>query len=188
MAPKDIIFNGAKFVPNNYASILTTQEAPSELHFVQDFLANSEIGYALTQPSSFSGSQVLTFWRTGVYDDGGKRGSPSIVFTANEEDYVVTPTVVRRALHLPENVQFSAAVEEPLLQEMMADLGYEESLAKMGQLKRAHMRREWSFFFDCITKEFGNKCTNFDAISILFQQIGYALLHQSHFDFARTML
>ena len=50
MAPKDIIFNGAKFVPNNYAAILTKSEAPSELHFVQDFLTHSEIGYALTQP------------------------------------------------------------------------------------------------------------------------------------------
>ena len=62
MAPKYIIFNGAKFVPNNYAAILSTQEAPSELHVVQDFLANSEIGHALTQPSSFSGSQVLKIW------------------------------------------------------------------------------------------------------------------------------
>ena len=71
MAPKDLIIDGAKFVLNNYAAILDNAEAPSELHFVQDLLAHSEIGYALTQPSTFSSQQVLTFWRTGNFDNGG---------------------------------------------------------------------------------------------------------------------
>ena len=71
MAPKDIIYNGAKFVPNNYAEVLNKDGVPSELHFVQDFLRNREIGHALTQPSTICGDQVLTFWRTGLYDDGG---------------------------------------------------------------------------------------------------------------------
>ena len=78
-------------------------------------MAHSEIGFALTQPSTLSGTQVLTFWRTGLYDDGGKDGTPRIIFTANEVEYVVTPATVRKALHLPENCQFSSAVEEPLL-------------------------------------------------------------------------
>ncbi|KAL8119033.1 hypothetical protein AgCh_016511 [Apium graveolens] len=148
MAPKDLIIDGAKFVPNNYVAILDHAEAPSELHFVQDLLAHSEIGYALTQPEVFSSQQVLTFWRTGHFDDG----------------------------------------EESALQELMADLGYEKSLAKLGQLKRANIRREWSFFFDCITKSFGNKCSNFDAIPILSQHIGYAIIHQTHFDFATGII
>ncbi|XP_074348798.1 uncharacterized protein LOC141687424 [Apium graveolens] len=188
MALKDIIFDGAKFVPNNYATFLTKSEAPSELHFIKDFLSHSEIGFALTQPFSICGTQVLTFWRTGHYDYGGKHGTPSIVFTANEVEYVVTPGAVRKALHLPESCQFSSAVEEPLLQQMMANLGYEQSLAKLGQLKRPYIRKEWSFFFNCITKTFANKCSNFDAIPILTQQIGYALLNLSHFDYAKTML
>ena len=139
MAPKDIIYNGAKFVPNNYAAILTKDGVPSELHFVQDFLANSEIGYALTQPSTICGDQVLTFWRTGLYDDGGRNGTPSIVFTAKEVEYVVTPVTVRKALHLPEDVEFTPAVGEELLQNMMASLGYEKSLARMGNLLRKHL-------------------------------------------------
>ena len=52
MAPKDLIVDGAKFVPNNYAAILNKAEASSDLHFVQDLLANSEIWYALTQPQT----------------------------------------------------------------------------------------------------------------------------------------
>ena len=101
MAPKDIIYNGYKFVPNNYAAILDKDEAPSAFNFIQDFLRNSEIGFALTQPSSISSDQVVKFWSTCYYDDGGQQGTPSIVFTVEDVEYLVTPTTVRRALHLP---------------------------------------------------------------------------------------
>ena len=178
MAPKDVIYNGAKFVPNNYSAILSKAEAPSELHFIQDFLTSSDIGYALTQPDAVSGTQVLEFWRSGVYDDGGAQGSPSIIFSSGEDEYVVTLSTVRQALQLPENCVYST-VEDPVLQNMMASLGYERTLAKLGQLKRSYIRREWSFFFDCITKTFANKCFNFDAIPIFSQQIGYALINQT---------
>lgn len=188
MAPKDIVYQGTKFVPNNFAAVLNKAEVPSDFHFVQDFLAHSEIGYALTEPEHFSPDQVLTFWITGKYDDGGRHGTPSIVFTANEVDYYVTPLTVRKALHLPEAVTFTPAVGVELLQIMMASLGYEKSLAKMGDLFRKHLRKEWSFFFDCITKAFSNKCSNFDTLPILSQQIGYALIHSTHFDYAKTIL
>ena len=55
-------------------------------------------------------------------------------------------------------------------------------------MKGPHIRREWSFFFDCITKAFANKCSNFDAIPIRSQQIGYALINQTHFDYASAIL
>ena len=187
MAPKDLIIDGAKFVPNNYAAILNHDEAPSDLHFGQDLLAHSEIGYALTQPQVISSQQVLTFWRTGHFDNGGATGTPSIIFEVNDVEHVVTPGAVHKALHLPEGCIFSTA-EEPVLQQLMANLGYEKSLAKLGQLKRAHIRKEWSFFFDCITKAFANKCSNFDAIPIMSQHIGYAIIHQTHFDFAGAVL
>ncbi|KAL8126807.1 hypothetical protein AgCh_013921 [Apium graveolens] len=135
MAPKDLIIDGAKFVPNNYAVVLDHTEAPSELHFVQDLLAHSEVG----------------------------------------------------ALHLPEDCTFSIP-EDSALRELMAELGYEKSLTKLGQLKRANIIREWSFFFDCITKAFGNKCSNFDAIPIMSQHIGYAIINQTHFDFATALI
>ena len=126
MAPKDIIYNGAKFVSNNYAAVLNKDGVPSELHFVQDFLRNSEIGYALTQPSTICGDQVRTFSRTGQYDDGGRNGTPSIVFTVKEVEYVLTPVTVRKALHLPEDVEFTPVVGDELLQNMMASLDYEK--------------------------------------------------------------
>ena len=142
MAPKDIIYNGYKFVPNNYAAILDKDIAPSEFNFVQDFLEHSEIGFALTQPQSISTEQVVRFWSTGYYDDGSQQGTPSIIFTVQDVEYMVTPTTVHRALHLPEDVIFTGAVNEVLLQNMMASLGYEASLAKMGGLGRKHLRKE----------------------------------------------
>ena len=71
---------------------------------------------------------------------------------------------------------------------MMASLGYERTLEKLGQLKRSYIRRECSFFFDYITKAFANKCSNFDAIPIFSQQIGYALINQTDFDYASVVL
>ena len=71
-------FDGARFVTNNYAAILDNGEALSEFHLIQDFLAHSELMYALTQPESISLAQVLTFWRTANYNDDGEHGSPSL--------------------------------------------------------------------------------------------------------------
>ena len=46
--------NGAKFVTNNYAAILNNDEAQKGFHLIQDFLAHSDLMYALTQPESIS--------------------------------------------------------------------------------------------------------------------------------------
>uniref|UniRef100_A0A165A9X8 Uncharacterized protein n=1 Tax=Daucus carota subsp. sativus TaxID=79200 RepID=A0A165A9X8_DAUCS len=71
---------------------------------------------------------------------------------------------------------------------MMIDLGYYESLDKLGQLKRPGLRKEWSFFFDCITRAFQKKSTNWDAIPMDMLQIGYSLIYSTAFDFGRLVL
>ena len=76
-----------------------------------------------------------------MYDDGGAHGSPSIIFSTGEDEHVVTLATVRQALHFPENCAYTT-VEEPVFQHMMASLGYEKTLAKLGQLKRSNIRRE----------------------------------------------
>ncbi|MGI4673487.1 hypothetical protein ACR2XN_28890, partial [Klebsiella pneumoniae] len=64
---------------------------------------------------------------------------------------------------------------------------YSGPLVKLGQVKRPHLRKEWSFFFDCITRAFGKKTTNWDAIPLDSLQIGYSLLYGSNFDFGRLI-
>ncbi|KAK1391689.1 hypothetical protein POM88_010745 [Heracleum sosnowskyi] len=87
-----------------------------------------------------------------------------------------------------ESNAYTISVGDTDLQRMMQAIGYTGSLAKIGQLKRPLLRKEWSFFFDCITRAFGKKCTNWDAIPIDSLQIGYSLLFASNYDFARLVL
>ena len=66
--------------------------------------------------------------------------------------------------------------------------GYSGSTERMGDLKRPNLCKEWSFFYDFITRAFGNKCSNFDAVPLFSQQIGYSLIHNLKFDIATPVL
>ncbi|KAK1394458.1 hypothetical protein POM88_013514 [Heracleum sosnowskyi] len=188
MATTSFVASGLEFVPNNYSAPLANENAPEAFHLIQSFLLNSDIGTALTAPSKLSASNIRTFWQTGTYDNGGETGSPSIVFEFEGNEFVVTPTTVRDALGLEDFNSFTISVGDPELVRMMREIGYSGSLAKIGQLKRPLLRKEWSFFFDCITRAFGKKCTNWDAIPTDSLQIGYSLLYGGHFDVARLVL
>ncbi|KAK1392284.1 hypothetical protein POM88_011340 [Heracleum sosnowskyi] len=180
--------SGLEFVPNNYAAPLANENAPEAFHLIQDFLSNSDVGTALTAPLKLSASQIRSFWQTGTYDNGGESGSPSIIFEFQGEEFVVTPTTVRDALGLEDFNAFIISVGDFELVRMMREIGYSGPLTKLGQLKRPLLRKEWSFFFDCITRAFGKKCTNWDAIPTDSLQIGYSLLYGGNFDVARLVL
>nr|XP_017228486.1 PREDICTED: microtubule-associated protein futsch-like [Daucus carota subsp. sativus] len=125
MSTKAFEFDGAKFVTNNYAAVLTNDEAPSEFHLIQDYLAHSELMYALTQPEVISPAQVLTLWRSARYNDGGEQGSPSLTCTYEGQEYLVTPETVRKALHLPEHSKYHSSVSTQTLKDMMhQQIGY----------------------------------------------------------------
>ncbi|KAK1390677.1 hypothetical protein POM88_018855 [Heracleum sosnowskyi] len=179
---------GLDFVPNNYAAPLSTENVPEAFHLFQNFLVQSDIGQALVEPIRLSGTQIKAFWETGIYDDGGESGNPSIIFEFADQEYVVTPTTVRDALGCEDFNAFTISVGDSDLQRMMREIGYSGPLARTGNLKRPFLRKKWSFFFDCITRAFGKKCTNWDVIPIDSLQIGYSLLYGTHFDFSRLVL
>ncbi|KAK1395219.1 hypothetical protein POM88_014275 [Heracleum sosnowskyi] len=179
---------GLEFVPNNYAAPLSNENVQEAFHLFQNFLAQSAIGHTLLEPTMLSGSQIKVFWEIGIYDDGGESGTPSIIFEFQEQEFVITPATVRAALGFEDLNAYTISVGDAELQRMMRDIGYSGSLARIGQLKRPLLRKEWSFFFDCITRAFGKKCTNWDVIPIDSLQIGYSLLYSSNFDFARLVL
>ncbi|KAK1369898.1 hypothetical protein POM88_035990 [Heracleum sosnowskyi] len=112
----------------------------------------------------------------------------SIIFYFDEQEYVVTPTTVRDALGFEDFNAYTISVGDAELQRMMREIGYSGSLARTGNLKRPLLRKEWSFFFDCITRAFGKKYTNWDAIPIDSLKIGYSFLYGNNFDFARLVL
>ncbi|KAK1390407.1 hypothetical protein POM88_018585 [Heracleum sosnowskyi] len=188
MATTAFVSSGLEFVPNNYAAPLNTTNAPEAFHMIQEFLAQSAIGRALVEPAKLSVSQIKAFWESGLYDDGGETGNPSIIFEFEETEYVITSGTIRSAMGFPEFSSYTIGMGDNDLLRMMREIGYSGPLTKIGQLKRPFLRKEWSFFFDCITRTFGKKCTNWDAIPTDSLQIGYSLLYDNHFDFARLVL
>ncbi|KAK1360765.1 hypothetical protein POM88_045239 [Heracleum sosnowskyi] len=188
MASTAFVSSGLEFVPNNYSAPLSNENAPEAFHLMQNFLVQSSLGRALVEPVKLSAIQIKSFWETGIYDDGGDASTPSIVFEFKEVEYVITPGTVRAAMGFPEHNAYTIDVGEAELMRMMREIGYGGSLANIGQLKRPFLRKEWSFFFDCITRTFSKKCTNWDAIPTESLQIGYSLIYGTHFDYGRLVL
>ncbi|KAL6500616.1 hypothetical protein OROHE_025413 [Orobanche hederae] len=188
MATKAFVSSDVTFVPNNYEAPLNTTNSPAAYHQIQSFLAHSDVATTLTAPPTLYGSQINAFWETGIFDDGEDSGSPSITFTVNDVERLVTLTTVRTALGFPAHTSYTTAVGDSELVTMMEAIGYDGPLDKLGQLKRPYLRKEWSFFFDCITRAFEKKCTNWDAIPKPSLQIGYSILYGSQFDYARHVL
>ena len=67
-------------------------------------------------------------------------------------------------------------------------LGYNGDTSNLGKLVRAKLRKEWNFYFDCITKCFTNKSSNFDALTQTAQQIRFCLFQNTDFDFASIII
>lgn len=98
MATKSFTARGLLFVTNNYAAPLNNENLLEAFHLIQNFLADSEIGRALVEPMTLSAAQIGTFWQLSTYDDGGETGTPSIIFSTEEKEFVVTPDTVRDCL------------------------------------------------------------------------------------------
>ena len=87
----------------------------------------------------------------------------NVKFTHAEQEYVITPDVVREALHLPHVTSFAPIYPDDEIKTFIESLGYNGETSKLGRLVRAKLRKEWNFYFDCIAKCFTNKSSNFDA-------------------------
>ena len=179
---KSVIIAGYEFVTNNFAAILDHASAPEPFHKVQDFLKSSSIGYALVQPETISTSAVIFIWSTAEVQED------SIKFTYADKEYVITPEVVRQALKLPEVTSYAPSYPDDEIKNFIESLGYNGDTSKLGKLVRAKLRKEWNFYFDCITKCFTNKSSNFDALTQTAQQIGYCLFNNTDFDYASLIL
>ena len=179
---KSVITAGYEFVTNNFAAILAHASAPEPFHKVQDFLKSSSIGYALVQPETISPSAVIFIWSTAEVQED------SIKFTYAGKEYVITPEVVRQALKLPEVTSYAPSYPDDEIKIFIKSLGYNGDTSKLGKLVRAKLRKERNFYFDCITKCFTNKSSNFDALTQTAQQIGYCLFNNTDFDYASLIL
>ena len=179
---KSVMVNGYEFVTNNFAAILDNPSAPEQFHKMQDFLKASPIGYALIQPESISTKVVIQIWSTAEIGDG------FIKFSYAEKEYSITPDVVREAFRLSKVISFASLYPDDEIKSFIESLGYNGDTSKLGKLVRAKLRKEWNFYFDCITKCFTNKSSNFDALTQTAQHIGFCLFQNTDFDFASMII
>ncbi|KAK1384161.1 hypothetical protein POM88_021896 [Heracleum sosnowskyi] len=185
---KNLTHNGVLFVTNNYSAILDKSKAPSEFHLIQDFLASSSIGFALTEPKAISAKAVMQIWSTATYTPGTSNAQPGLTFSYRNDLYEVTPTTVQRALHLGSPTSFTSFFSEAVLREFFTKIGYNGDMTRMGRLVRTKLRQEWNFFFDSIGKCFMNKSSNFDALTQATQNIGYSLIYGSDVNIASMLI
>ena len=177
------IHGDLKFVSNNFVDILEKSDVPEAFHMIQDFLATSPIGYALTNPACISAKTVEYIWKNSSVGDDG-----IIVFTHGANTFHITRDVIVKALRLPEGSSNVTSFSEVAMREFLTQCEYSGDMSRMGRLSRTKLRKEWNFFFDCIGRCFTNKCSNYDALNQFVQHIGYSLIHNVNFDIASNIL
>ena len=186
---KQTIVNGVTFAPNNFKAILEHETFSSEFHIIQDFLANSPISYALTQPAQVSFKSVMQVWNTAVFGQLATSGKPHMTFEYNGTTHRVTTEIVEEALHLPSlNGANPDEVSDSELFELVTKLGYNGEAKRFGNLFRTKLKKEWNFFFDTISRCFLNKTSNFDALPSGSLKIGYSLIFSTTFDYGSFVL
>ena len=67
-------------------------------------------------------------------------------------------------------------------------LQYKGEHTKIGSLQRALVKKQWNFFFDCISRCFLNKVSGFDALPSGSLQIPYSLIHDTPLNYGEFIL
>ena len=166
-----------KFVSNNFMAPLSKMPSSDGFHVVQDFLASSPLGYALTHPTRVSAKAIQQIWNNSSIADNG-----DILFTHASNTFVITRDVIIKALRFHEEQSTAVSYSETEMRTFLTQIGYTGDMRHMGRLVRTKLRKEWNFYFDCLGRCFTNKCSNFDSLNHLVQHIGYSLIHNANFD------
>ncbi|XP_074373866.1 uncharacterized protein LOC141714233 [Apium graveolens] len=71
---------------------------------------------------------------------------------------------------------------------MLMSMGYSLNPAKLGEIRRIGLRKEWSFLYDSFIKAFSGKISNFDAITYSMINMPYMLLNDKYFNFSNSVM
>ena len=116
----------------------------------------------------------------------GQLGKISIQF--ENDTFDITSSVINFVLNLPIKTPFDNHATDDKIRTMLREIGYIGSVASMSKLSRPFLRKEWSFFFDQLSKGFTGKCSAFEQITSLICQIGYILLFNRVIDIGSLLL
>ena len=137
---------GFEYKLNNFTAYLETTPGNSDFHDIMKFLKQCRLSYAMTAAPTIYCEIVDEMWTTAVYNEGSK----TITLKIKNNEYVINSETVRNALHLPVN-NCAARPNDENLTDMLEAIHYSAEI-NLGNISRAHLRKEWSFFFDSITK------------------------------------
>lgn len=128
---------------------------------------------------------VIHVWDTAVID--ADQGTLSLTYDGVAYD--VTPEVVEKVLHLPNlNGRHPDNFVNDILFQFFRKLGYNGEFKKVGDLYRTKLKKEWNFFFDCISRCFLNKVSSFIALPSVSFKIEYFLIYNHVFDYGNRIL
>ena len=126
-----------KFVSNNFMVPISKMPSSDGFHVVQDFLATSPLGYALTHPTRVSAKAIQQIWNHSSIADNG-----DIFFTHASNTFVITRDVIVQALRLPEAQSEAVSYSEAEMRTFLTHIGYTGDMRRMGRLVRTKLRKE----------------------------------------------
>ncbi|KAL8107972.1 hypothetical protein AgCh_024400 [Apium graveolens] len=104
--------------------------------------------------------------------------------------YDITPSVINEALHLP-NSNFESLPTNEEISCMLSSINYTSRtspLGLIGPISRACLRKEWSYFFDTLTRVFTSKYGGCEDITMNVQKIAYSLMYGRTIDIGSLLL
>ncbi|XP_017224905.1 uncharacterized protein LOC108201105 [Daucus carota subsp. sativus] len=170
------------YAVTNHVAFLDKESVHADFHPLMDFLKNSPISYALSASPTIYTEIVQEMWNKADCTTKGE-----IKFTIKGNSYVLTPSVINEALHLP-NSDFEKLPTDEEIICMLKFIKYASKPWQLSHISRRYLRKEWSYFFDTLTRVFTARCSGYNAITILVQIIGYSLMFGRTIDIGTLLL
>ena len=140
-----------------------------------NFLVQSKLVYSMTEALVLLCEAIEEVWTSAIYNSTDK----VLTFNLNGKSYSIDGDVLSTCLNFFANTHTSSPTETEI-KVMLNDINYVELESNLGKIVRKKLRKEWSYFFDCIIKVFIEKISNFDVITQVVQEIAYGVLF-NHF-------
>lgn len=147
-----------EYAITNHVAFLEKESVHQYFHPLMDFFNNSPVSYALTANPTIYAEIVEEMWSTACSSEGG------IKLNIKGKSYTITPSaVINEALHLPLSNFENLPTDEELIS-MLKYIKYASTISQSSQITRKCLRKEWSYFFDTLTRVFTGKCSGYNAI------------------------
>ena len=186
MAPVVKIMSQTGFVyeKNNFLALVNKEIAASEdYHKTMDFIQSCKLSYAMLESPVIYCEVVEEIWTTVVFNSKDK----TIAFSLKGKDHCINCDTLQACFKLPKNNTLIPHTDTEV-SNMLTSMGYSLNPAKLGEVRRMGIRKEWSFLCDSFVKVFYGKISNFDVVSYYIVNMLYMLLSDKYFNFSNSVM